>query len=234
MEREKKTLKLVEGRERRKLDQSEVKDTEPTWTPPRGGVCVSNNSIASNVAPRRDLCRRGNLTSTPGGNNRPHVLVCPRCGPAAARRYKQGVNDSRLICSITVGLATQQWRPQFVQKPRVPHNPAGNTGLLQTVPKWITLLSLNAAHRWSVSPLPPGGSVHLSSHQHSGQGWGGRQGGPELRLSHRKVGTRPHRRWASTLRLKVDSGGSMKQRRVLIFCFVLVPGRSLDELLSSQ
>lgn len=35
-------------------------------------------------------------------------------------------------------------------------NPTENTGLFHTVPKWITLLSLNAAHRWTVPLLPLG------------------------------------------------------------------------------
>lgn len=171
----------MEGTEKRKQDQSRDNTTEERQTP-RG--CKSNKAVASNVAfmnsrpKRRELCRRGNLTSAEIRNRRSHVLVCARSGGAAAARpYEQGVNDSNhlqhhsWLGNATVAstvhpearLSQKHWLVSYCSK-------RDNTVVLECSSQMERL------------PASSGASVHLSSYQHSGQGGRGRVGSPERSL----------------------------------------------------
>lgn len=59
------------------------------------------------------------------------------------------------LCSVSLHLAGQQWRPQFIQMPLFFQTGPWKHWAVSHCSKRITLLSLNAAHRWTSTPSDP-------------------------------------------------------------------------------
>lgn len=78
------------------------------------------------------------------------------------------------LCSVSLHLAGQQWRPQFIQMPLFFQTGPWKHWAVSHCSKRITLLSLNAAHRWTSTPsdpLPPSFGCFYPFFILSRQGW---------------------------------------------------------------